>query len=721
MQLPVETEQRIPQWMQISSSVRLHGSETDTQRSTMECVASNQFHRLGSTEARFVSEVIDHSNVQRAYKATFATLTSADGEHDEAFAHKRLAAMCHWLLTGGLAKPLAEAPRNGQLVTDVPTPTARPNEKYSAASIYFAKFPLCNPDRMLDRVLGSTGWLFSAPAECVKAFLLVVGFVTLLSNWTAFQSDLVRLVTPTRCLHFVIAWLVLKLLHEFSHAIVCKRYGGRVREGGAALILLMPIAYVDVSSGWKFDSKWKRLHVTIAGVLSEFSAAALALLVWQAVDSVSLRSFLVDFVMLASIGSLLFNLNPLLKFDGYFALSDLSGVDNLYALGQSYSQYWGKRYLLGMNATAPTLPLGQAWWIRPYALAASAFRFSTMIGLVVAASYLFHGIGIVVSALGILLFAIQPLIRLLAYLKQAWLTDGLSLPKLAIRFAIVLSIASSALLIAPERLTTSTPGVVQYDPPTVLRAPTEGFISEIPVQNGQHVSAGDIVLVMQNDDLVSESCQLQVELACADQAIRLAKWQHDASALGDAQSQRESVSQQLAEVRQQVEALTIRAPISGKVVGRRLCDALGTYQTTGDELCAIGNDQQKRILLSLTPAQASRYQGWQDRPVKIAVCGLATWRAHVTHIETRASTHVADSSLTAPHGGSLPVIMQDAAAPQLASPRVTAYINLPPQRSETLHCGQRCYVTIPGTARSLAQSWYETLQLSFPTIPFANY
>ena len=131
-------------------------------------------------------------------------------------------------------------------------------------------------------------------------------------------------------------WLALKLLHEAFHGLACKRYGGTVRSAGAMFILLTPVAFVDVNSAWRFRSKWQRAATAAAGVYGELLVAALAVVVWDHTAQVWLRCLCYDVAIMAGLQTLLFNANPLVRWDGYFILSDLCEIPNLHSCGQQY-------------------------------------------------------------------------------------------------------------------------------------------------------------------------------------------------------------------------------------------------------------------------------------------------------------------------------------------------------------------------------------------------
>lgn len=681
------------------SSIVLHAPTQGGELWTIEDEPRNKFFRVGADEASFL-----------------AALTENDGDVEAAsrlakLSRSQVEALCAWLLAHELVV-VDESTAVALSASKTELSNAPPG--WSWSSLYFARLPIGNPDATLDKIKDWTDGLCGRSAELTKGVLILVGLAVVAIGWADFVADSTRLVTATRGLSFLAAWCLLKLVHELSHALTCKHYGGRVPECGAAFILMMPIAYVDVSSGWLFDSRWKRLHVTLAGVASECVLAAIAAILWSQTNTPWLQLFCVDIIVLAVVGSLLFNANPLLKFDGYFALADVTGVDNLYEIATRYARYWGRRYLLGLAEETPLLPNQHARWIRIYALATAAYRALAVSGLILAAAYLLGGWGILIAAVGVILFFVLPTMRLLVSLREAHRSGQFSWLAAFYRVGALAGLGCLALLFIPAAGSRSAPGVVQFDPPIVLRAPADGFVRCVLVRNGEDVEAGQVLLVMESDALRSEVNRLKVELARAEQLERTARLSKDTFQLGHARAECRSLEQQLDEAIDRIEALNVRAPQRGTVIARRLEESEGAFRGKGDELLSLGKTTSKRICLSVTPGQAGDFSRLGFRRVPIDVAGCSLLSAPVLRIENRASLQPADASLTAQYGGPLPAVLQDEGEPELHQPHVKIYLSLTESQSRRLRCGQRCYAYLPGSHVSVLHNFFDDLRTYLP-------
>ena len=203
------------------------------------------------------------------------------------------------------------------------------------------------------------------------------------------------------------------MIHELWHGLVSKHYGGQVYEAGVLLVLFLPIGYVDATPSWRFPGRWQRIHTAAAGMIAELSVAAVAAFVWAELPPGPAADLAFNLVLIAAVDTLIFNANPLMRFDGYFILADLTGIPNLYQRGQEFTRHLGRRYLLGIrSAWSPGLGALKGLFVRVYGLAALAWRIAILVVILVVASGLFHGLGLVVSVLaGAALLAV-PLLRL---------------------------------------------------------------------------------------------------------------------------------------------------------------------------------------------------------------------------------------------------------------------------------------------------------------------
>ena len=224
----------------------------------------------------------------------------------------------------------------------------------------FLRFSVYDPDRLAQRLIPYTSWLFSQRAFFAWVALMLVGLVMSAFFGSEILSEINSdLLSPFSLLTFWIVFPVMKLIHESSHALAVRRWGGEVHEFGIALLVMMPVPYVDATDSARFGSKYRRMAVAGAGIIAETTLAFLGLLVWVTVEPGVIRDIAFNCFLTGSVSSLLFNGNPLLKFDSYYVLSDLIEIPNLASRSNQYLLYLVRRYLLGLQSVSPVTADGE--------------------------------------------------------------------------------------------------------------------------------------------------------------------------------------------------------------------------------------------------------------------------------------------------------------------------------------------------------------------------
>jgi putative peptide zinc metalloprotease protein len=262
----------------------------------------------------------------------------------------------------------------------------------------FVRIPLFDPDRFLSAtvhlVRPLASWAGGAAWLAAMVWLATEMFV----HWSELTADMAdRVLAAESLVAIFVLYPFLKILHEFGHAYAVKLAGEEVHEMGVMLLTLMPAPYVDASASAVVAGKWKRAGIAAAGMIVELAVAALAMLVWLEAQPGFIRSVAYDALFIASVSTLLFNGNPLLRFDAYYILSDLLEIPNLGSRAQHYYLYLAQRYLFGLaDARDPCMAKGERFWFALYAPASFVYRLFTLFGIAVfvAGRYFFIGVAL---------------------------------------------------------------------------------------------------------------------------------------------------------------------------------------------------------------------------------------------------------------------------------------------------------------------------------------
>lgn len=449
------------------------------------------------------------------------------------------------------------------------------------------KIPLFNPDRLLDRLglLGS--FLLSWRFLLVFVVLLGYGLSQVATHWNDIQLHWAsRFFDPLNIVYMLVLYPALKVLHEIGHGLALKRFGGEAKECGVIFLVLMPLPYINASSSYHFPYKHQRVLVGMAGMLIEFFIATCAWIAWCNIDSVGfLSDILFDIFFIGSFSTLVFNLNPLMKFDGYYILSDLLSINNLNSRSRQYMGSLFKRHLFSITAPTDYIAANEYKWLTLYGVLAIPYRIFISLFIALYLSSKFFFLGVLLALLVIAQQIVTPLIK--GFIN----THGQAVKQdQQVRFwgvyvgAILLVILLGVVM--QFQYSTTLSGVVVLNESQQLKTNQSGFIRQVFVSNGEQVQSGQVLLEIDNPELVNTLAALRVdieELTARYDQIRA----KDVLQAADIYDQRVAVENELAEVTKQAAHLMLTAPGEGVFVQPRRDDLQGSYYNRGDVIGLI--------------------------------------------------------------------------------------------------------------------------------------
>ncbi len=580
-----------------------------------------KFYRVGFAEYFFASQLDGTVTVGQAIQATAGQLTHA------AFSEQEARAICQWLVKCELVETNhVEVTANCDTGPEQVAALQRWNPLY-------IRLPLLHPRRFFDRLSGACRFLFSPFALGMWLFVVACASLVLLHDWSGFLQSARGVFAPYLWLLLPAAWLLLKLLHETAHGVVCHRFGGEVREAGVVLILFMPVTYVDVTSCWRFRSKWQRIATAAAGMMVELFVAALALIAWKSAGPGVFSTFCCAVAIMASATTVLFNSNCLMRFDGYYIVSDLLEIPNLSQAANQEFMCVTKR-LLGLNVPIPaTRPQSwfKRWFLLVYAVLAFWWRLFVFACIVITASALFDGAGIVLAVFATLAWVVLPVHGLVTRVRGA-AQDG---PHAGRRQRLAVAgplLGAAAIAMVPWQGVQVVPAVVEFTDLAVVRTDCPGFVQRVHVQHGQFVQQGDVLLQLKNDELQSELRSLELAVQQSHLKIRTLEYQRDLASWQAEQQQLAALQSQLAEMCQQAEHLTLLAPRDGRVINRDLANLEGRFLDVGHAVLSIGEEQQKEIRLAIAQDAVENFQAVLRRKLHVRFPGSDTLEVALTQL-----------------------------------------------------------------------------------------
>jgi putative peptide zinc metalloprotease protein len=665
-----------------------------------------QFYRLGITEGSFVSMLDGKTPLDSVLRRSANTLGK------DAFSEQEAMQIVHWLLETKLAYPSGMLSLEQAKVESGP---ARNNFNPLAIRI-----PLVHPDGFFTAALQWCSWLFE-PATCgIWICACLAAAFQLTSGWSSFTKELLTVVVPHNWLAILITWVLLKTLHEAAHGLVCRKYGGIVSEMGIMILWGMPVPYVDVTSSWAFRAKRQRMYTALAGLYVELFVAALAVLFWSCTGPGWIHYWCVYIVVVAVVSSLLFNGNPLMRFDGYYVLMDFLEIPNLYGFGQQFWRSVRGKILSGGQLVLPGDSPRQRKIIACYGLVAAIWRCIVYLSLSILTLSLlpFDESQMIWSVIALLtaitLWQFTKRYRNPAPLERASPTRGV----------LVAASISAGLcfclfcLSTPFRIT--APAIVEYKPLLVVRNYSPGFVTTIAVESGHTVEAGQIIAVLANDELECEKNDLQREIDSSHLTIRTLQHKDEIAALKAEQQKLEALEKRRDEKIEQISRLTVRAPARGTIVSRRPESLVGRYLSEGSEVVLLGDEGEKEIRLSVDQDDVDAFYCQFGKPVTVRA-GKQLITNTLSHIAPRASLEPLHPAIAATRGGPLPVRSKSKESQdkkdeskeesfELLSPQFTAEVKLSPQQSVELAAGQRAQVSFTPQGQSIGDFLFNRFQ-----------
>lgn len=459
------------------------------------------------------------------------------------------------------------------------------------------RFPLFDPDRFLDLTLPFirpfVGWAGLA------LWILVVGWAVTQAgvHWEDLTSNLADRVLSLE--NLALLWLVypvVKIVHEFAHAYTVKLWGGEVHEMGIMLLVLMPIPYVDATSASAFRLKRRRMMVGAAGVLSEVFLAALAMLIWVNVEPGTVRALSYNVMLVAGVSTLLFNGNPLLRFDAYYVLSDYLEIPNFGTRANRYLGYLLQRYLFGIKTSSfPPATTGERWWLFIYALLSFFYRIFISIRIVLFVAGKFFFVGVVLSAWVVFNMLVTPAVR-------GWKTffqDGRMRKK---RGRIAWTVAGFAGLfvlfagVIPMPHFTVAEGVVWVPEQARIHAGADGFVTKIIADPQQMVQAGEPLIESENPELDTQVQVLESQLVEFQARYRASILTNRT----EAEILKEEilrVEKNLSRARERIAALVAASPVAGRFLLPDAQNLPGRFVHRGEPLGYVVGPDHLRVMV----------------------------------------------------------------------------------------------------------------------------
>lgn len=535
------------------------------------------------------------------------------------------------------------------------------------ANVFALRFRGIDPERILNFLNPVTKWLFTVP---FLIFFLLFGSCAIMLVLVNFQEFRTKLPTFEQffAAHNWI-WLgttmaIVKILHEFGHGLSCKRYGGECHEMGFMFLVFTPCLYCNVSDSWMLPNKWHRVFIGAAGMYVELILASIATFLWWFSEPGMFNFLCLSVMFICSVSTVVFNGNPLLRFDGYYILMDILEIPNLRQKATEILKRWFQQYCLGLQLQEnPFLPQKKQFWFALYTVASIIYRwvvvFSIMMFLMkVLEPYGLQALGRLVAVVGLSGMIIQPVWQIIKFFRTPGRASKMKrknvLSSLAVASAVV-----AAIVFIPLPYHVDCAVEIQPQNSKQVFAMVPGKLVEWKKRPGDRVRANETIAELESIDLKIQKLQADSEFAIALTSYNILAEQanYDEEARSQLDTKREialSKKEMVDKLKDQIDQLKVRAisdgvllpapnkPLpkqaaneeqlptwSGNPFDRRNEEA---YFSRADLMCLIGEPDQMEAVLVVDQHDIDLVAEGDEADIKIDSARLDTFSGIIESI-----------------------------------------------------------------------------------------
>jgi putative peptide zinc metalloprotease protein len=671
----------------------------------LQDLSSERFHRF-SPSAYFIIGLMDGQHtVEQIWEQALAKLGDDAVTQDEVI---QLLGQLHAadVLLSDVPPDVAEMFRRRE--TQV-----RKQRTKKALSIFAWQIPLYDPEKFLERTVPFVRPIFTLWGFLVWAAVVTLGIVLAGANWSDLSHNLLdRVLLPQNLIIMWVLFPLLKLVHEFGHAYAVKAYGGEVHEMGAMILVLTPVPYVDASSSWAFRSKWQRFVVGGAGMMVEVFIASLAMFAWVALEPGIARAICFNIMLIAGVSTVIFNINPLLRFDGYYMLADWLEIPNLRTRSTQYLIYLCEKYLFGRRETDPpeSTPGERAWFVG-FSVASFFYRIVVILGIFVFLGDQSLLLAVVFAGATAFAWLLMPAGKIIKYLVDS--------PRIrrerprAIRISSAITVAILLLLFAvPVPLRTTAQGVVWVPDEGLVRTGADGFVAKIVATPGARVQQGDTLLMLTDRDLETEAKVLEGRLQELEAKYR-AQIVEDKVKAQIIEEELRYTQSSLARTQERLGELTLVARADGEFVLPRASDMPGRFIRKGELMAHVVNIETLlvRAVVSQQDIDLVRARA-RGVDVRLAELIAEVEPGTIKRIVPSATDQLPSPALSTQGGGTVALDPSDKEGRKAVQKYFLVDIDIP-TRAGHLNVGGRVYVRFHHGWEPIAFQWYRRARQMF--------
>ncbi|HEY1685273.1 MAG TPA: biotin/lipoyl-binding protein [Tepidisphaeraceae bacterium] len=653
--------------------------------------AGNQYHRLSDPAYRFVALLDGTRTVAEAWDICGGHLA------DDAPTQPEVIQILSQLNTANLIE--ADITPDASVLLRRHKQLVKQEWQQRLMNVLFPRIPLWDPDKFLKRWMPVMEKILSQIGAIV--WLVVVGYaVTLiLPHIHDLKTAAENSLAPGNWVYLWLMFVLIKFIHELGHAFACRRFGGECHEMGIMFLVFIPTPYVDASSAWAFPSRWHRMFVGMAGMVFELFVASLLAFIWvntnahSSLMGIPINQLAFNGMLVASVTTVIFNGNPLLRYDGYYILADFLEIPNLQFRSSEYCLGLIKRHVFRIKDRQPLPPVGQRIWLFIYGILSSIYRVFVGIVIILVVTWQVPVLGILMALAGVATWLIVPVVKLGRYLA---LDPELHRKRTgATAFTIGVAVAVVVVVgMIPFWVHYQGEGITEAMQRDVLHAETPGFVQSVNVKDGDYVKKGQVLLVCRADELDSAIEQTRAELRHWELMETQGRVQ-DPSRGNSSEAAVDALQKQLAEELRRQRTLTVRAPFDGIVVAPNFRDLKGKFVQRGEELGMVAQTDKLlvRLVLDQDDAELMKLPTYPETQIRLVGDVGDVLKSKDVRVIPAAQPNLPHPSLSYLGGGAVQTEPQDPTKPMVRQFEIwVTFNNKSSENGLKYYPGQKAYV-----------------------------
>jgi putative peptide zinc metalloprotease protein len=604
---------------------------------------------------------------------------------------------------------ITNAPGQGQQLVKRRGEKEKQQRIATFTNIMSLRFKGIDPERFFNFIYPYIRWFFTVRALVACIILALAALTLVVVQFDVFRTRLPSFQSFFQAQNWL--WLALtltitKILHEFGHGLSCKHFGGECHEIGVMFLVLTPCLYCNVSDSWMLPNRWHRAAIGAAGMYVEVVLASICTFIWWFTEPGPLNYTALNVMFISSVSTVLFNANPLLRYDGYYILSDILEIPNLRQKASTILNRKLGKWCLGLEEPEdPFLPKRKQWLFATYTVAAAMYRWVVVLSILYFLNKVFEPyrlkiIGQIIALGALYGLLLQPLVKVYQFFKVPGRLGKVKRLRMYATIAILIAVGAAICFIPfPSRV--HAPLEVQARHAASVYAEVEGVLDKVLVKPGDQVTEGQVLVELRNMDIELAITELtgRRDVLREDRAGLERSRFDDPRASGQIPHVDEmlrSVEQQLKKAEEDKAKLRLVAPRAGTVLPSPLVENqphagnqldtwsgspfqkenIGALIKPATKLCQIGDPKRLEALMVIDQGDVEFVA--QGQRVKIMLNQSAE-HAYVSKVESVSSEDlpVVPPHLSSLHGGPLPTQMSASGVPRPLTPVFQAIAPLP--------------------------------------------